>query len=62
MKRLGYYWRLCATALCFAAFGLCGLLFGLVVFPLMRLLPGSAVAHRRRVRTTFLRMRTCSWT
>jgi 1-acyl-sn-glycerol-3-phosphate acyltransferase len=56
LRTLDYYWRLFATALCFAVFGLCGLVFGLVVFPLMRLLPGSPAAHRRRVRATFLRV------
>lgn len=45
-----YYWRLFATALCFAVFGICGLLLGLVIFPMMRLLPGRSGAHRRRVR------------
>jgi 1-acyl-sn-glycerol-3-phosphate acyltransferase len=53
IRRIGYYWRLCATAICFAVFGLCGLGFGLVVFPLMRLLPGKPGAHRRRVRAAF---------
>lgn len=56
LKLLDYYWRFVATAFCFAVFGLCGLVFGLVVFPLMRLLPGSPAAHRRRVRTTFLKV------
>jgi 1-acyl-sn-glycerol-3-phosphate acyltransferase len=56
VKWLNYYWRLGATAFCFAVFGACGLAFGLVVFPLMSLLPGSAFVRRRRVRTTFLLM------
>ena len=54
VRGLDYYWRLCATAFCFAVFGLCGLVFGLIVFPLMRLIPGDPATHRRRVRTTFL--------
>ena len=56
MNRLGHTWRFLATAFCFAVFGLCGLMFGLLVFPLMRLLPGTPLVHRRRVRTTFLRV------
>jgi 1-acyl-sn-glycerol-3-phosphate acyltransferase len=34
---VGRAWRICATGLCFAMFGLGGLLLSLVVFPLMRL-------------------------
>ena len=56
MKLLDYYWRLCATAFCFAVFGGCGLVFGLLVFPLMRWLPGNAATHRRCVRTTVLKV------
>ncbi len=52
-KTISYCWRLCATALCFAVFGLAGLWLGLVVFPLMRLVPGTRAAHRRRIRATF---------
>ena len=37
-KNLDHYWRLCATAFCFAVFGLCGLLFGLIVFALVVLI------------------------
>jgi 1-acyl-sn-glycerol-3-phosphate acyltransferase len=47
-----YYWRLFATACCFAVFGLGGLALGLVVFPLARLLPGDELTHRERVRRT----------
>lgn len=53
LKSISYGWRLLATALCFAVFGLLGLVSGLVLFPLMRLVPGSAPAHRRRVRAAF---------
>jgi 1-acyl-sn-glycerol-3-phosphate acyltransferase len=53
IQTISYCWRFLATALCFAVFGLAGLVFGLVVFPLMRLLPGDPAAHRRRVRATF---------
>lgn len=45
-----YYWRLAVLAWCFAMFGIGGILFTLVLFPLMRLLPGSPEVHRLRVR------------
>lgn len=52
-------WRLVATALSFALFGLGGLCLRLVVFPLLGLVPGDAQARRRRARAvvswTFLR-------
>jgi 1-acyl-sn-glycerol-3-phosphate acyltransferase len=51
-KAISYYWRFFATGLCFAVFGLSAVVFGMVVFPVMRLVPGSAGAHRRRVRST----------
>lgn len=51
-RRDAYAWRVFATGLSFATFGLGGLVLGLVVFPLMRLLPGGAEAHRRRARRT----------
>jgi 1-acyl-sn-glycerol-3-phosphate acyltransferase len=47
---LRYYWRLGVLAWCFAAFGIGGIIFTLVVFPLMRLLPGGMEARRRRAR------------
>jgi 1-acyl-sn-glycerol-3-phosphate acyltransferase len=53
ISRISYYWRLFATGLCFTVFGLNAAIFGMLVFPLMRLLPGEAGAHRRRVRATF---------
>jgi 1-acyl-sn-glycerol-3-phosphate acyltransferase len=53
LKSIGYGWRLLATALCFAVFGLLGLWSGLIVFPLVRLIPGSTMTHRRRVRALF---------
>jgi 1-acyl-sn-glycerol-3-phosphate acyltransferase len=39
MKPLDYYWRLVATALAFAAFGVCGLAFSLIVCPLASIWP-----------------------
>ena len=53
ISRISYYWRLFATALCFTVFGVSAALCGMLVFPLMRLLPGDPGAHRRRVRATF---------
>jgi len=50
--RDAYLWRLPATGLCFAIFGLGGLVFGLIVFPILRCLPGSAGVRRSRVRRT----------
>jgi 1-acyl-sn-glycerol-3-phosphate acyltransferase len=53
MKRCdAYYWRIFATGLCFAVFGLGGLALGLFVFPVLRLLPASAPVHRSRVLRT----------
>ena len=49
-------WRLVATALSFALFGLGGLCLRLVVFPLLGLVPGDARARRRRARAVV------SWT
>jgi 1-acyl-sn-glycerol-3-phosphate acyltransferase len=53
IRAISYCWRLFATALCFSVFGLSAAIFGMLVFPLMRMLPGDPDAHRRRVRTTF---------
>jgi len=51
-SRDAYYWRLVATALSFALFGLGGLCLRLVFFPLLSCLPGDAISHRRRARRT----------
>jgi 1-acyl-sn-glycerol-3-phosphate acyltransferase len=45
-----YFWRLGVLAVCFAAFGIGGIFFTLVVFPAMRLFSGGPHAHRRRAR------------
>lgn len=45
-----WLWRLVATGLSFALFGLGGLALRVLVFPLQRLLPGDAAARRRRAR------------
>jgi 1-acyl-sn-glycerol-3-phosphate acyltransferase len=51
-----YYWRLLATALCFALFGLGGLCLRVLVFPLLNCLPGDAITRRHRARRTISRL------
>lgn len=36
---LNYYWRIAATGVCFALFGIGGLLLGITAFPLLNLVP-----------------------
>ncbi|MBA3580856.1 MAG: 1-acyl-sn-glycerol-3-phosphate acyltransferase [Gammaproteobacteria bacterium] len=43
-----YYWRIFATALCFALFGLFGVLLSISIFPLMILLFYRHPTHRHR--------------
>lgn len=50
--RDAYPWRLLATALSFALFGLGGLCLRLLVFPLLACLPGDSAGHRQRARRT----------
>jgi 1-acyl-sn-glycerol-3-phosphate acyltransferase len=50
--RLDYGWRLVATALSFIVFGICGLLFSLIAFPLAALWPHRA--SRQRAVTTLI--------
>ncbi|WP_284398428.1 lysophospholipid acyltransferase family protein [Dyella lipolytica] len=45
-----YLWRLLATGMSFALFGLGGLVLRLIVLPLLGLLPGDALVRRRRAR------------
>src|SRR5882724_2698221 len=47
-----FYWRLVATGLSFALFGLGGLVAGAIVLPVQRLFPGSSEARRTRARRT----------
>jgi 1-acyl-sn-glycerol-3-phosphate acyltransferase len=54
--RDAYYWRLLATALSFALFGLGGLCLRLIIFPLLSCLPGDGFGHRRRARQTVSRL------
>jgi len=51
-RRDAYYLRLVATGCSFIVFGAVGLLLGLIVLPLLRLLPGDPAAQRERVRRT----------
>ncbi|MBN3806514.1 1-acyl-sn-glycerol-3-phosphate acyltransferase [Paraburkholderia sp. Ac-20336] len=44
--RLDYLWRLCATGMAFVVFGLCGMLFSVLVFPLAWLWPHRASRQR----------------
>ena len=53
---LSYGWRLIATALSFALFGVGGLVLRLLVFPLIDLLPGDARVRRRRARAMIQRL------
>ncbi len=54
--RDAYYWRLLATAMSFALFGLGSLCLRLVFFPLLSCLPRNPEAHRRRARRTIGRL------
>lgn len=51
-----YAWRLVATALSFALFGVGGVLLRVLVFPLLSLLPGDTLRRRSRARAVV------SWT
>jgi 1-acyl-sn-glycerol-3-phosphate acyltransferase len=51
-QRDAYHWRVVATGLCFLIFGLGGLVLGLIVFPILRLLPGTGAEHRSRALRT----------
>ncbi|MEN4749297.1 lysophospholipid acyltransferase family protein [Pseudomonas sp. Ps21-P2] len=55
-SRDAYYWRLLATALSFALFGVGGLCLRVFVFPLLALLPGDTCSHQRRARRTISRL------
>ncbi len=49
VQRLTHFWRILATGICFVLFGIGGLTLGLLVFPVVLLLPGGV--DRRRART-----------
>lgn len=46
--RFNYYWRLTATGICFAAFGIGGLLLTTLIFPALRLTPRHLRTQRAR--------------
>lgn len=46
---LDYGWRLFATGMSFVAFGICGLLFSVLIFPLTWILPRRAFSQRLTV-------------
>lgn len=50
-----YAWRLVATALSFALFGIGGVLLRVLVFPVLALLPGDALQRRTRARAVVSR-------
>jgi len=54
-ERQTYVWRLLVTGTCFVLFGLGGLLLGLLVFPLMLMLPGGPGRRRARTRAAVQR-------
>jgi 1-acyl-sn-glycerol-3-phosphate acyltransferase len=54
-RRDCWSWRLVATGLSFALFGLGGLALRVLVFPLQHLLPGDARAQQQRARRTITR-------
>ncbi|EPN59325.1 acyltransferase family protein, partial [Pseudomonas syringae pv. actinidiae ICMP 19079] len=54
--RDAYYWRLLATGISFALFGVSGLCLRLFVFPVLDCLPGSVASHQCRARRTISRL------
>jgi len=50
MATLSVLWRVAVSGFCFAAVMLGGVAFSLVLFPLLRLLPGGRFEYERRVR------------
>lgn len=54
-----YAWRLVATGMSFALFGIGGLCLRLIIFPILSCLPGDAIAQRRRARATISRLFWC---
>ena len=49
LRRIEFAWRWLGTAFSYLSFGLGGLLFSLLIVPLLYLLPGGAAARTRRV-------------
>jgi 1-acyl-sn-glycerol-3-phosphate acyltransferase len=54
-KRDSYYWRLVATGLSFLVFGIGQLVLGLLIFPIVRLLPGDTTTDNARARALLRR-------
>jgi len=50
VRRQTYFWRIFVTGICFALFGIGGLILGLLVLPVLLLLPGGPVRRRTRTR------------
>jgi len=50
MATLSVLWRIAVAGFCFAAYMIGGIAFSLVLFPLLRLLPGGRPEYERRVR------------
>jgi 1-acyl-sn-glycerol-3-phosphate acyltransferase len=46
---LNYYWRITATAISFASFGLGGVFMTLFIFPFLRLIPGDGFRKKNRI-------------
>lgn len=47
VERIDRAWRVCATGLCFSGFGLGGLVLRVLVFPVLALVPWSALQRQR---------------
>src|SRR5690348_4495285 len=54
-RRDAWLWRLFATGASFVFFGIGGLVLCVLVLPLLAILPGGAVARRRRARAAISR-------
>jgi 1-acyl-sn-glycerol-3-phosphate acyltransferase len=50
-ERQTYLWRIVVTGSCFALFGVGGLILGLLVIPVLLLLPGGPARRRARMRS-----------
>jgi 1-acyl-sn-glycerol-3-phosphate acyltransferase len=59
--KLDYYWRLFATGMSFVAFGLCGLAFSLLMFPLASLWPHRASRQRAVAELIHVFFRALVW-
>lgn len=55
LNQINFLWRLGVTGVCFAFFGVGGMLLSATVFPAMRLMPGGARVRRGRVQAMVCR-------